>query len=137
MKGVATEAGELPVLDTLLSWPADRPRGAFAVAASNDASMSPAELTRSGRFDAAFCLDRPAAEERPQIWDRYRAEYGIDDEDLVADDEGWTGAEIESCCRLSALQASRWIRPPLTSCRSARAEGSNCPSCGGGPAAAA
>ncbi|QDT16777.1 AAA family ATPase [Alienimonas californiensis] len=91
------------MLGALLSWLADRPRGVFAVATSNDASRLPAELTRSGRFDATFFLDLPAAEERALIWDRYRAEYGIDAGDEPADDEGWTGAEIESCCRLSAL----------------------------------
>ncbi|WP_246254652.1 AAA family ATPase [Alienimonas chondri] len=91
------------LLGTLLSWLADRPRGVFAVATSNDASRLPAELTRSGRFDATFFLDLPAAEERALIWDRYRAEYGIDTGNEPVDDEGWTGAEIESCCRLSAL----------------------------------
>ncbi len=94
------------MLGTLLSWLADRPRGVFAVATSNDASRLPAELTRSGRFDATFFLDLPAAEERSQIWDRYRAEYGIHDGDVAADDEGWTGAEIESCCRLARCWAS-------------------------------
>ncbi len=105
------------MLGTLLSWLADRPRGVFAVATSNDASRLPAELTRSGRFDATFFLDLPAAEERSRIWDRYRTEYDIHPDDLPADDEGWTGAEIESCCRLSALlnvslaEAGRYVVP--------------------------
>ena len=91
------------MLGTLLSWLADRPPGVFCVATSNDASRLPAELTRSGRFDATFFLDLPPAEQRALIWDRYRDEYDIDPDDLPADDEGWTGAEIESCCRLGAL----------------------------------
>jgi hypothetical protein len=105
------------MLGTLLSWLADRPRGVFAVATSNDASRLPAELTRSGRFDATFFLDLPAAEERALIWDRYRSEYGIDADDTPAGDDGWTGAEIESCCRLSALlnvplkQAASYVVP--------------------------
>ncbi|MFH5804351.1 ATP-binding protein [Alienimonas sp. DA493] len=105
------------MLGTLLSWLADRPRGVFAVATSNDASRLPAELTRSGRFDATFFLDLPAAGERSQIWDRYRAEYGIAADDTPAGDDGWTGAEIESCCRLSALlgvslaEAGRYVVP--------------------------
>ena len=91
------------MLGTLLSWLADRPPGVFCVATSNDASRLPAELTRSGRFDATFFLDLPPVEQRSLIWDRYRAEYDVHPDDLPADDEGWTGAEIESCCRLSAL----------------------------------
>ena len=69
---------------TLPSRLADRPRGVFAVATSNDASRLPAELTRGGRFDATFFLDLPAAEERTLIWDRYREEYGIEAGDLPA-----------------------------------------------------
>ena len=91
------------MLGTLLSWLADRPPGVFCVATSNDASRLPAELTRSGRFDATFFLDLPPAEQRGLIWERYRTEYDIHPDDLPADDDGWTGAEIESCCRLSAL----------------------------------
>ena len=91
------------MLGTLLSWLADRPPGVFCVATSNDASRLPAELTRSGRFDATFFLDLPPAEQRALIWDRYRDEYDAHPGDPAPDDEGWTGAEIESCCRLSAL----------------------------------
>ena len=91
------------MLGTLLSWLADRPPGVFCVATSNDASRLPAELTRSGRFDATFFLDLPPAEQRSLIWDRYREEYDAHPGDPAPDDDGWTGAEIESCCRLSAL----------------------------------
>ena len=91
------------MLGTLLSWLADRPPGVFCVATSNDASRLPAELTRSGRFDATFFLDLPPAEQRSLIWDRYRDEYDAHPGDPAPDDDGWTGAEIESCCRLSAL----------------------------------
>ena len=91
------------MLGALLSWLADRPRGVFCVATSNDASRLPAELTRSGRFDATFFLDLPAAEALAGIWDMYRRAYDLDQRDREPQCTGWTGAEVESCCRLSAL----------------------------------
>ena len=91
------------MLGTLLSWFADRPPGVFVVCTANDASRLPPELTRSGRFDATFFLDLPGHEQRAGIWGTYRERYGIDADDPPAADDGWTGAEIESCCRLAAL----------------------------------
>ena len=91
------------LLGALLSWLADRPRGAFVVCTANDASELPPELTRSGRFDATFFLDLPGPEQRAGVWETYRERYGIDAGDAAPADAGWTGAEIESCCRLSAL----------------------------------
>ncbi|MFH5806837.1 AAA family ATPase, partial [Alienimonas sp. DA493] len=91
------------LLGTLLSWLADRPAGVFVVCTANDASMLPPELTRSGRFDATFFLDLPGEEQRAGIWETYRERYGIAAGDATPADAGWTGAEIESCCRLSAL----------------------------------
>ena len=91
------------LLGTLLSWLADRPAGVFVVCTANDASRLPPELTRSGRFDATFFLDLPGEEQRRGIWETYRERYGIAAGDSTPADAGWTGAEIESCCRLSAL----------------------------------
>ena len=91
------------LLGTLLTWLADRPPGVFVVCTANDASKLPPELTRSGRFDATFFLDLPGPEQRAGIWGTYRERYGISPDDLSAADDGWTGAEIESCCRLAAL----------------------------------
>ena len=116
------------MLGTLLSWLADRPPGVFCVATSNDASRLPAELTRSGRFDATFFLDLPPAEQRSLIWNRYRDQYDAHPGDPAPDDEGWTGAEIESCCRLSALlgvslaQAGSHVVPVSESGREALAK---------------
>ncbi|QDT14209.1 ATP-binding protein [Alienimonas californiensis] len=91
------------LLGTLLSWLADRPPGVFVVCTANDASRLPPELTRSGRFDATFFLDLPGPEQRAGIWETYRERYGVAAGDATPADAGWTGAEIESCCRLSAL----------------------------------
>ena len=102
--GGATDSGvSARLLGTLLTWLADRPPGVFVVCTANDASRLPPELTRSGRFDATFFLDLPGPEQRAGIWGTYRDRYGIDPDDPPAADDGWTGAEIESCCRLSAL----------------------------------
>ncbi len=91
------------LLGTLLSWLADRPRGVFVVCTANDASKLPPELTRSGRFDATFFLDLPGPAQRAGIWETYRDRYDVDAGESTPADAGWTGAEIESCCRLSAL----------------------------------
>ena len=91
------------LLGTLLTWLADRPAGVVVVCTANDASRLPPELTRSGRFDATFFLDLPGPEQRAGIWGTYRDRYGIGADDPPAADDGWTGAEIESCCRLAAL----------------------------------
>ena len=102
--GGANDSGvSARLLGTLLTWLADRPAGVFVVCTANDASRLPPELTRSGRFDATFFLDLPGPEQRAGIWGTYRDRYGIDPDDLPAADDGWTGAEVESCCRLAAL----------------------------------
>ena len=102
--GGATDSGvSVRLLGTLLTWLADRPPGVFVVCTSNDASTLPPELTRSGRFDATFFLDLPGPQQRAGVWGTYRERYGIGEDDPPADDDGWTGAEIESCCRLAAL----------------------------------
>ena len=91
------------LLGTLLSWLADRPPGVFLVCTSNDAGRLPPELTRSGRFDATFFLDLPDPAVLAGVWDLYRDRYGLDPADATPPSGGWTGAEVESCCRLSAL----------------------------------
>ena len=117
------------LLGTLLTWLADRPPGVFVVCTANDASRLPPELTRSGRFDATFFLDLPGPEQRAGIWETYRGRYGIEPGDATpADDDGWTGAEIESCCRLAALlgvslsEAAAYVVPVSDSGREPLAE---------------
>ena len=45
----------------------------------------------------------PIREEKDAIWKIYRDLYEIDPSQSISDDTNWTGAEIKSCCRLSAL----------------------------------
>lgn len=88
---------------TLLTWMADHTSDVFVIATANDVSKLPPELTRAERLDAVFFLDLPVRQERETIWSKYLSEFGLDASTPRPTDEGWTGAEIKSCCRLTAL----------------------------------
>ena len=87
---------------TLLSWLNDHTSDVFVVCTANDVSRLPPEFTRAERFDAVYFLDLPDTARRQRIWGIHRQSYGLPQQPLP-DDEGWTGAEIKSCCRLAAL----------------------------------
>ena len=88
---------------TLLTWLADHESDVFFIGTANDISRLPPEFTRAERLDALFFLDLPAASERQSIWQLYRRQYDIAANQPIPADTDWTGAEIKSCCRLSAL----------------------------------
>ena len=88
---------------TLLTWLAEHESDVFFIGTANDISKLPPEFTRAERLDAVFFLDVPTTSERDLIWQMYRAEFGIPDQQSRPDDTSWTGAEIRSCCRLAAL----------------------------------
>lgn len=88
---------------TLLTWLADHTSDVFFIGTANDISRLPPEFTRAERLDALFFLDLPAASERRTIWQLYRSQYDIAASQPIPTDTDWTGAEIKSCCRLSAL----------------------------------
>jgi len=102
---------------TLLSWLSDHTSDVFFVGTSNDISKLPPEFARAERFDGVFFLDLPTAQEKDGIWDLYRRTFEIPESQIRPDDTDWTGAEIKSCCRLSALldvplsQAARNVVP--------------------------
>jgi SpoVK/Ycf46/Vps4 family AAA+-type ATPase len=79
----------------------------FVVATSNDISKLPAEFSRAERFDGVFMLDLPSSAEKQKIWPIHLARYGFDPSEIRPgkrpDDRDWTGAEIQSCCRLASL----------------------------------
>lgn len=104
LAGTGTESSGVTtrMFGTFLTWLNDHQSDVFVICTSNDISKLPPEFTRAGRFDAVFFLDLPSAEQRAAIWDIHRSRYAIDSQDLP-ECEQWTGAEIESCCRLSAL----------------------------------
>jgi len=87
---------------TLLTWLSDHQSDVFLVATANDISKLPPELTRAERFDGIFMIDTPTDQEKASIWRICMAEFGLPDQTLPNADV-WTGAEIRSCCRLSAM----------------------------------
>lgn len=88
----------------------------LVIATSNSiASLSP-ELRR--RFQlSTFFFDLPNKEERDAIWKLYLKRFKIDSRYQRPDDEGWTGAEIRTCCdlawrlRKTLVQAAEYIVP--------------------------
>jgi hypothetical protein len=72
-KGLGTDAHDTGtsrrVLGTLLTWMAERNRGAFIVATANDVSALPPELMRKGRLDEIFFVDLPGAAARRVIFE--------------------------------------------------------------------
>ncbi len=90
---------------SFLTWLADHTSDVFCVTTANDISKLPPEFGRAERFDGIFYIDLPSAPEREAIWPIYLSKYGLTAGTANARpvDEGWTGAEIQSCCRLAAL----------------------------------
>jgi len=87
---------------TFLTWMNDHTSDVFVVCTSNDTSKLPPEFSRAERFDGVFFVDLPSLAQRELIWDIYERVFEIGEQDRPVD-EGWTGAEIKSCCRLAAL----------------------------------
>jgi len=88
---------------TLLSWMNDHTSDVYLVATCNDISKLPPEFSRAERFDGIFFLNLPGHEERRAIWKLYLAQFELDSQQRLPNDEQWTGAEIRACCRLAAL----------------------------------
>ncbi len=91
------------IFGTLLTWMADHESDVFVVATANDISKLPPELTRAERLDGIFFLDLPGPLERQTIWEMYLSSYGLPAKQPRPADDGWTGAEVRSCCRLATL----------------------------------
>ena len=102
---------------TLLTWLADHETDVFFLGTANNISMLPPEFTRAERLDGVFFLDTPTGKDKDSIWGQYRDQFGISSGQSRPDDTDWTGAEVRSCCRLSALldvpltQAARHVVP--------------------------
>lgn len=120
-KGVASggEDGGVSrrVLGYLLTWMAERKAPVFLVATANQVHELPAELLRKGRFDEIFFVDLPDAETRAEVFRVHlaRRQLDVDGFDfplLVADSEGFSGAEIEQAI-VSALYTMHAEQRPL------------------------
>jgi SpoVK/Ycf46/Vps4 family AAA+-type ATPase len=77
----------------------------YVVCTSNDISKLPPEFGRAERFDGIFFLDTPGTAEKEKIWPIHLGRYDLSDgtKERRPEDREWTGAEIQSCCRLAAL----------------------------------
>lgn len=110
------------MLGTLLTWLNDRDCGIYFIGTCNDieqlSSVSAGAFTRAERFDGIFYIGLPTKEQREAMWEMYLGKYELQDESAsCVNDDGWTGAEIKSCCRLARLlgksieDASRMVVP--------------------------
>lgn len=95
---------------TVLTWLSDHTSDVFFIGTSNDITKLPPEFARAERFDGVFFLDLPGRTEKDAIWTLYRSLFQIPDQQQQPEDGNWTGAEIRSCCRLSALLDQPLIR---------------------------
>lgn len=76
----------------------------ITIMTSNDVSILPPELTRTGRLDAQWCFDLPNSEERKEIINIYlkknKLECGEKELDyFVKQSENYTGAEIRGAVK--------------------------------------
>jgi len=104
------------VVGTFLTWMQDCPAHVYTVATCNSIDKLPPEMLRAERWDAIFFIDLPTPSERKAIWEIWGKYYNVNLKNLPAD-HNWTGAEIRTCCRLSAMmnrspvEASQYIVP--------------------------
>lgn len=76
--------------------------GILYIATCNRPASLPPEFKR--RFNlGTFFFDFPDPDEKATIWQIYLNKFGLTDEKFFPDDAKWTGAEIESCCRIAHL----------------------------------
>jgi len=88
------------VLSTFLTWMQEKTAPVFVVATANAQDQIPTEFMRAGRFDEVFFVKLPSVFERKEItrvllrrkgWEGNK--FNIDD--IVANTNGYSGAEIE------------------------------------------
>ena len=91
--------------------------GAFWIATCNSIDSLPPELRRRFSYGTWF-VDLPDAKARKALWKLYAEKFGVSTKGLASiDDEGWTGAEIKTCCSMAAdmdvsiKKASDFISP--------------------------
>jgi SpoVK/Ycf46/Vps4 family AAA+-type ATPase len=85
---------------TFLTWMQEHRAPVFLIATANDIQALPPELLRKGRFDEIFFVNLPDVKDRATIFEihlrkRKRNPDSFDLEELAANSEGFSGAEIE------------------------------------------
>ena len=90
---------------------------AFFLLTANEIASLPDAFTRAGRFDAVYFVDLPGAGQRESIWSICLRKYGIELGSRRPPCEGWTGAEIDHCCKtarmygLPLIEAAQFVVP--------------------------
>jgi len=84
-----------------LKWMQDKNSDTYVVATANDINSLPSEYLRSGRWDGIFFIDMPDTETKQAILNIYKNKYNILD-DINVVNLSYTGAEIETLCRLAS-----------------------------------
>ncbi len=104
------------IFGTFLSWLNDHTSQVFVVATTNNISQLPAEFLRAERWDGIFFVDLPTKEEREAILKIHAKTYDLTLSDLP-DMSAWSGAEIKSLCRITAMtsttlkEAAKYVVP--------------------------
>ena len=103
---------------TFLTWLSDRDPGrAYLVATCNNIKQLPPPYQRAERWDSIWYVDLPTRVEKDAIWAIHINRFNVGPGLLRPDDTDWTGAEIKSCCRTSAMvgcsleEASKYVVP--------------------------
>ena len=90
---------------------------AFFLLTANEIASLPDAFTRPGRFDGVYFVDLPSAEQREAIWSICLRKYEIDASQTRPPCDGWTGAEIDQCCKnarmygLPLVEAAKFVVP--------------------------
>jgi len=104
------------MIGELLTYLNDQQEAFFLLTANEIASL-PDAFTRAGRFDAIYFVDLPSAEQRELIWSICLQKYGVEPGQPQPACEGWTGAEIDHCCKtarmygLPLVEAAHFVVP--------------------------
>ncbi len=116
-KGFASSGGEIDggvsqrILGTFLTWMQERKSGCFIAATANNIYRLPPEFLRKGRMDEIFFVDLPEAEAREQLFRIHIQKRGyspekFDIQKLVAESDGFSGAEVEQAVIAALYHAS-------------------------------
>ncbi len=136
-KGFAPTGGEQDgglskrIFATFLTWMQEKKKEVFLVATANDVFSLPPEFLRKGRFDEIFFVDLPDPEERATIFrihlsHRMQDPSVFDFDQLVAQSDGFSGAEIEQAV-IAGLYRSLHEKRPLDTDLLAREIGNTVP----------
>lgn len=104
-KGATNDTTGTRSFGQLLKFLSDgRPEGCFVIATCNDIQKLPPEWVRSGRFDVIFFADLPSDQEKEAIYNFYLDKYKVETGGFgISNMKDWTGAEIESACRIASI----------------------------------